>query len=122
MRYRLQTYRTITLTTAFVLLLGVTPKTVQPAITFTQIDVPGGFDTRARGINSRGDIVGLFDDATGGTHGFLRSKDGTFTQIDVPGGSDIRARGINSRGDIVGRFTDGSGDHGFLLSKDGTFT
>ena len=38
-----------------------------PAITF---GTPGGHDTANFGINARGDIVGMFDDANG-THGFL---------------------------------------------------
>jgi len=46
--------------------------------TFTTIDVPGGINARALGINDAGQIVGDFRDATGAVHGFL--KDGaTFT-------------------------------------------
>jgi hypothetical protein len=38
----------------------------------TSIDVPGSVATAVGGINSRGDIVGVYFDAAGGAHGFLR--------------------------------------------------
>jgi hypothetical protein len=85
---------------------------------FASIDVPcgncfGGIATLTTvfGINSAGDIVGTYNDAVGGQHGFLLSG-GQFTTIDVPGslvgatGSlSTAARGINPAGDIVGSFT-----------------
>ena len=40
----------------------------------TSIDVPGSVATAAAGINSRGDIVGIYFDAGGGAHGFLRRR------------------------------------------------
>lgn len=40
----------------------------------TPIDVPGAVATAAAGINSRGDIVGFYSDATGAAHGFLRQR------------------------------------------------
>src|SRR5262245_63901056 len=52
--------------------------------TYTLIEVPGATDTDPHGINGRGQIVGLFLDATG-THGFVTSDGITFTTIDVPG-------------------------------------
>jgi probable HAF family extracellular repeat protein len=79
---------------------------------FTQIDVPGAVMTEARGINDAGQIVGLFDDSTGG-HGFLDTG-GSFTQIDVPGAFGTVASGINDAGQIVGSFNDSTGAHGFL--------
>jgi len=85
---------------------------------FLSIDVPcsaclGGIanSTTAFGINPGGDIVGTYNDAVGGQHGFLLS-DGQFTTIDVPGSLvgaagtlPTAARGINPEGDIVGSFT-----------------
>ena len=103
MRHRLQTYLTI----VFVLLLGVTPNTAEPANTFTTIDVPGARFTIPVGINSSGDIVGLYGDTTG-VHGFLLSKHGVFSTIDFPKARDTRAFGINSSGDIVGIYRDAS--------------
>jgi uncharacterized membrane protein len=93
-------------------------------LTFTTIDASGiasgAHDTRANGINARGDIVGRYVDGSG-AHGFLLSR-GDFTTIDLPGCSppaddpDGPVRGINDRGEIVGSCTDSRGTHGFLLT------
>jgi probable HAF family extracellular repeat protein len=90
--------------------------------TFTTIDVPGATNTEAYGINTADQIVGIFYDATGRLHGFL--KDGaTFTTIDVPGATQTEARGISETGEIVGFFYDatGGGRHGFVTDG-ATFT
>jgi len=77
----------------------------------TNLDVPGGSTTVARGINSRGDVVGYWFNHSNGqgaiTHGFVR-KEGSYVTIDVPGafGGTI-ASGINDRGDLVGGYYDG---------------
>ena len=44
-----------------------------PIYSFTTIDVPGGIDTNAYGINNSGQIVGGFGD---GIHGFLPGRPG----------------------------------------------
>jgi large repetitive protein len=93
--------------------------------TFTQIDVSLAGDTtitatRALGINHNGQIVGLFDDASG-EHGFVDTN-GVFKAIDVPGATKTDARGIDANGDIVGVFDDAFGEHGFFLSPNGVFT
>jgi probable HAF family extracellular repeat protein len=102
------------------LLIGVSSGTwAAPIYNFTTIDLPGGTETFAHGINDAGQIVGSFGDATV-QHGFL--KDGsTFTMIDVPGATGTEANGINSAGQIVGIFRDATGTHGFLKDGD-TFT
>lgn len=88
---------------------------------FVKIDFPNATDTRADGINARGDIVGLYYDSEGVGHGYLLHK-GAFSTIDVPGATLTAAFSLNAQGDIAGRFADADGiDHGFLL-KDGTFT
>ena len=78
---------------------------------FYTIDVPSSTLTTAFGINPAGDIVGTYNDAVGGQHGFLLSH-GQFNTIDVPGwlvgasgALPTVARGINPEGDIVGSFT-----------------
>lgn len=84
---------------------------------FTSIDVPGAVATRAFGINTTGDIVGSYTDATG-THGFLL-REGEFSRISYPGAIATEAWGINPQGDIVGRYR-AAGDprtFGFLLSE-----
>jgi len=79
---------------------------------FVSIDVPGAVATITGGINPRGDIVGVYYDASFDEHGFLL-KDGKVTTIDVPGSlvglPDItalqtEANGINPEGDIVGDY------------------
>jgi len=71
------------------------------AATWTKIDVPGATQTQVYGINSGGDIVGLFTDSNGTSHGFLL-KAGTFTTIDVPGARGTVLRGINDNGIMTG--------------------
>jgi uncharacterized membrane protein len=92
--------------------------------TYTAIDIPGAASTLAQGINSRGDVVGLYVDGSG-THGFV-ARNGSFTTIDYPGAAYTDARGINARGEIVGSYRM-SGEppvnlHGYLRSKHGEFT
>jgi uncharacterized membrane protein len=87
--------------------------------TFTLIDVPGASETQARGINDKGQIVGLyFDGQSGGPgrHGFLLDH-GIFTTIDMPGSTTGLLDGINDKGQIVGSFSGGV----FLLDH-GHFT
>jgi hypothetical protein len=61
--------------------------------------------TSARGINSRGDIVGSYV-AGGQQHGFLLMH-GQFISLDfpVPGVRATIANGINALGEIVGQYT-----------------
>src|SRR5262249_11104853 len=78
-------------------------------------------ETHANQITPRGDIVGLYIDSQGVTHGFLLT-DGDFSSVDVPDSIETTADGTNARGDIVGRYTDlNHVTHGYLLS-DGDFT
>jgi uncharacterized membrane protein len=92
------------------------------AIQLTTIDFPEAvptLSTSPQGINSAGDIVGIYVDANRKQHGFLLSH-GNFTSIDYPGAVATDARGINSRGDIVGAYINAPGGpqnmHGYLLS------
>src|ERR1700733_13826431 len=95
---------------------------------FTEIDVPfsGATGTAALGINSQGDIVGVYQDSSFNLHNFLL-REGNFSNIDPPGGNGpallflVSPMGINPSGDIVGNYSDSSGNHGFLLSR-GTYT
>lgn len=95
---------------------------------FTAIELPGVVDMNQDkgGINSQGDIVGVYCDvapctlAPTGTHGFLLSGD-DLTTIDVPGALATVTFGINARRDIVGAYYDATGQaHGFLLSGPGS--
>jgi len=96
----------------------------RPAFVFSSIDVPGATFTNAWDMNSRGDIVGSYRDASGRFHGYLLS-DGVFTTVDYPGAVYTDPRGINARGEIVGAYRR-SGErpvdsHGFLRTRDGDF-
>ena len=83
---------------------------------YVRIDPPGSTFTRPRGVNARGDIVGVYSDANGVGHGFLL-RDGVYSDVVTPGGLGLAPRMINAAGDIVGTF----GDHGFLLTAEGKF-
>jgi uncharacterized membrane protein len=93
-----------------------------PRYKFTRFDVPGGTSTATRGANNAGTIVGYFNDAFGGFHGYILSA-GVFTQIDVPGAVKTTVEGINNPGTIVGQYDAPvvGQAHGFVLSG-GTFT
>jgi hypothetical protein len=64
--------------------------------TFTPIDFPGGFFTSAQGINSRGELVGVYVDTADG-HGYLLRR-GTFTSIDFHGATFTFALNISAEG------------------------
>src|SRR6266496_2867750 len=90
--------------------------------TFTRIHFPGSVWTLAAGINSAGEIVGRYIDASGINHGFLLSG-GVFTSLNIPGAELTRPVGINDHGDIVGHYNllGQHNDHGFLF-RHGVFT
>src|SRR6266498_4554125 len=111
--------RTAIVLSAVILIVAV-PPSVAFALTFTTIDVPGARLTQASGINNRGQIVGWYDDASGGEHGFLLDETG-FTTIDVPGAGLTATDGINDRNQIVGGYIGPSGILSFLWDA-GSFT
>ncbi|HZU30855.1 MAG TPA: hypothetical protein VFB79_07050, partial [Candidatus Angelobacter sp.] len=83
-------------------------------LSYANIDLPGLPITEASNINDAGQIVGLFQDASGVQHGYVTEKKGGFTTIDFPGATSTAVEGINNRGDIVGSYTDNAGTlHGF---------
>lgn len=90
---------------------------------YTRFEVPAATQTVPAGIDNRGRIVGLYRDAGGATHGFLRDERGRIATIDVPGAQATEATGINDRGQVVGTASDrpfGSPDgrrRGFLLDR-----
>lgn len=92
---------------------------------FSEVIIPGAVLTNAQGINAAGDIVGIYRDAGGRTHGFVVRK-GEVTTIDYPGALATEARGISPDGEIVGSYRlagePAVNIHGFLLDVDGTFS
>jgi probable HAF family extracellular repeat protein len=86
-------------------------------LTVSPIYVPGSLVTVASKINDAGNVVGVYLDAKGTTHGFLFSN-GQYSNIDFPGAIGTEALGINNKNnfDVVGDYTDARGvTHGFLL-------
>ena len=60
-----------------------------------------------------GNIVGIYTDASGNTHGFLFN--GAYTSFDYPGAIFTEATGINPSGVIVGLYVDSAGAvNGFM--------
>jgi probable HAF family extracellular repeat protein len=105
---------------ALLLLMASVPS-AQGVTTFTTIDPPGSTFSAAQGINTAGQIVGVFQDVRQVSHGFLLS-DGVYTTIDPPGATHTEAFGINDSGQVSGLYSDtAENTHGFLLS-DGVFT
>jgi len=69
--------------------------------TYTQIDVPGAMGTQVFGIDSAGDLSGVYVDSSFNYHGFLLSG-AVYTTIDYPGSSDTAIYGMNDFGQFVG--------------------
>jgi uncharacterized membrane protein len=74
---------------------------------FVSFDVPfsGASATQPNDINELGQIVGLYNDADGLNHGFLKVGE-SFLAIDFPGAATTTAWGINAIGQIVGTHYD----------------
>jgi probable HAF family extracellular repeat protein len=68
--------------------------------TYTQIDYPGATLTEVTGIDSAGDLVGVYDVGVN-NNGFLLSG-GAYTTINYPGSTSTGLGGINDNGQIVG--------------------
>lgn len=80
----------------------------------TEFQYPGANNTQAQGLNSDGDVVGVYADVAGSIHGFLLSN-GEFATIDFSGAASTRAFGINASGTIVGMYKNATGpQHGFI--------
>jgi uncharacterized protein (TIGR03437 family) len=71
------------------------------AYRYTIYDVPGAISTEVRGINNRGDVVGIYFNPDGIPRGFFRSADGsTFASVVGPDGT-CGSPVINSSGQIA---------------------
>ena len=82
--------------------------------------VPGSLSNEITGINTAGEIVGVYNDLSNNIHGFL-DNGGTFTTIDIGGvGTTTEPTDINDSGEIVGIFIDASSvSHGFFTLDNG---
>ncbi|GLQ89023.1 hypothetical protein [Dyella flagellata] len=74
---------------------------------YATISYPGAAFTFAGGANAPGDVVGVYTDAAGVSHGFLFN--GAYTSFDYPGASFTEATGINPSGVIVGLWINSAG-------------
>jgi probable HAF family extracellular repeat protein len=74
---------------------------------YTVIDYPGALQTQTWGVNSAGDISGLYEDTNFKLHGFLLNH-GKYITIDYPGGQFTYCYGLNDVGQLVG-ISDGGG-------------
>jgi probable HAF family extracellular repeat protein len=73
------------------------------------INFPGSTFTEALGVNDRGAVVGVYNDANGVAHGF-GYQDGNFASVDGPGAVATTINGINNNNRAVGFFTDANGN------------
>lgn len=104
--------------TVFSITLPQAAAQLPAAYHYTIYDVPGATATELKGINDRGDVVGIYFNPDGIRRGFVRSADGsTFASVvgpDGAGGSPV----INSIGQIA--FDTVTGVPGFGLDFDTT--
>jgi probable HAF family extracellular repeat protein len=107
-------FTTLTATSGFFYERG----TFSPPLTY-----PGaGNLTVANGMNDRGEIVGVYQDAVPGEHSFLY-KAGNYQALVYSGATETGAQDINNSGQVVGDFPDATGTHGFVyLENVGVFT
>ena len=93
--------------------------------TFTSFDVPftGATGTIASAINDRGQIAGMYFDATG-SHIFVDSG-GSFSSLNLPFAGvipfTVSVAAMTNSGTIVGGYSDATGSHGYVESG-GKFT
>lgn len=92
---------------------------------FVIFDPPGSTSTGPTGITPAGAITGNYTDASGVTHGFLRTLAGTLTSFDPPGSAATQPTAISPPGVIVGRYCGDaacSSSPGFVRRPNGAFT
>jgi YD repeat-containing protein len=95
---------------------------------FKDLSTTAPFYESAAGMDNAGEVVGIWTDTDGRTHGFERRADGKITEINDPSASEVTnagtaVEGISADGTvIVGGYYDSTlALHGFLL-QGGKFT
>lgn len=95
---------------------------------FKNMSTTHPFYEAAAGMDNAGDVVGLWTDTNGTTHGFERQADGKITAINDPSASGASnagtaVEGISADGTVIagGYYDSNLALHGFLL-EGGTFT
>lgn len=85
---------------------------------FTTVAVKGAENTAIYGTDNAGDLVGMYVDSSGVTHGFLlRAKLRKLETLDDPKGTSTLCQGINSAGWIVGGYTNSAGNSQAFLYR-----
>ena len=84
---------------------------------YQTIDVPGADLTAIQGINSEGDVSGVYR-AAGVRHGFVLTRNGKLITIDVPGVDNTALFGVSDNGNVAGYYRTPDGVfHGFFALK-----
>jgi uncharacterized membrane protein len=117
------------------MMTGVNRSYIASAGAFAGFDFPFSLATSVWDMNSSGEVVGQYTDATKRVHGFLLNlgdliatfganpqgatgRSFSFTSVDFPGAAATGAYGINPHGDIVGNYVDAAGKtHAFVLNR-----
>jgi hypothetical protein len=81
---------------------------------YATFDACADCDTRAWGINNRGEVSGTLWGGGGGGRAFIY-RDGTTQEFRVDGAESTAGRGINDRGQLVGFYREPGGpQRGFI--------
>ena len=90
--------------------------------TYAVFNVPGAVSTDAYSMNDAGTAAGVYADAAGKTHSFVRTSAGQIVAFDVPGATTTAAQSINAGGMVTGYYSDASGTHAFVRSAVGAIS
>ena len=80
----------------------IVPDPVTRTNSMRDLGTLGGSFSEARGVNSKGEVVGVSETAAGDQHAFLWTPDEGMTDLGTLGGTMSIATGINDQGQIVG--------------------
>lgn len=90
---------------------------------YTTINVAGATATMVGPVNASGEAGGIWIDANGLRHGFLRTPDGAISSFDPKSSSSVQNVSLNDAGLAAGTVEDSQQhDHGFIRTPDGTLT
>ncbi len=96
--------------------------TVSWSQTYAVFNVPGAVSTDAYGLNDAGTTTGVYADAAGKTHSFVRTAAGQIMAFDVPAATATAAQSINVGGMVTGYYSNASGTHAFVRTAVGAIS
>ena len=95
---------------------GLALPAVAAPYSFSSVDLPGAVDTKFRGINNAGTIVGWTDNGGCCGTGFIRAANGVVQSVTIPGSVNIsEIYGIAQHGQVSGSYYDGAKLWGYTL-------